>query len=534
MKTRLGLALLALAALPACDIYFGGDDDIPCGGGGAIAAIGARNPETGVCEYFGGGGGCGTWEAQDDRAPLPDWGECPSACESLTEGECFAAERCRAVYTVTPLAVGVPPEFLGCWSIAPSGPAYERVACESLDAYECSRHNDCVGNYAEDVGRDAETGLTPGLRFDSCGSEPVLGCYSDAECPSGWDCTSDTECLPPPGCDASGESDQGCPAVCYGRCVPPAGACDTVDCAPGYHCEEICSGGGGTGTGGSNDSEGAPQPTCEGVCLPDQNFCPIECPPGSQCVEVCADCPAGGDCTGTCSWECIPGGGACAAVDCGPGYQCEERCWPCDPLPDGTGCPPEPFCEPVCVPTGPLTCADVTCAIGEVCELQCSTDPNGGMGDCRPVCVPGGGSTCAAIDCGPGFHCEETCTVPPCPPGEMCPQTCGATCVPNLDPGVCDGPVACDAIPPTCPSGTTPGIRDGCWTGYCIPLTECGVEPPPACEEIADEQACIATGYCRPLYTGTCWLDAAGQWQCSDTRFVRCETAVAPPPMPMP
>ncbi len=365
MRSRPSLALAPLLLLltlsPACTIYFGdddGDDDCawPAEAEDAFA-IPLRNPENGVCESFGGGGGgggCQDLEAPEGApAPLPDWGQCFSECEALTETECWAAERCRAVYLADPCGTDANGDslcespmpvngFMACWSIAPSGPAAERVACESLDAYECSRHNDCVANYLRDSGTDDATVFD----FLSCGPEP---------------------------------GNQTCAAV---------------DCGPGYHCEEQCF------PCDSTDGDQCP-PFCQAVCVPDQNECPILCPPNSECVEICADCvPGDPDCEGVCRWECV-------VVD------------------------------------PPLTCEDVTCAPGETCELQCWTNPDGTMGDCRPVCVP--------------------------------------------------------EVPPP---------------------------PPPGCEGLTDEMACIAAApACRPLYTGTCWVNPDGTWACVDTEFARCESA---------
>lgn len=318
MRTRLGLALVVLLATPACTIYFGGDDgDDDCFADDTIAGFGLRNPDTGACESFGGGGGsCGdpvplAGDAEGAPLPAPDWGACPSECEALSEESCWAAERCRAVYLHGACPDGLcdplPSQFLGCWSIAPSGPAAERVACESLDAYECSRHNDCVGNYVDAWARDLAAEPAPQYRFASCGPEP-----------------------------------------------------------------------------------GA--------------------------VDVCLN------------------------LDCGIGYHCEEVCRECDPFESDQACT---TCEGVCVP-----------------------DSTGG--------------TCAAVDCGPGYHCEEQCVVPPCLPDAECPDPiCEPVCLPNADPGDCTGDVLCDALPPSCPADTVPGIRNGCWTWYCIPVSECGMSTPP-------------------------------------------------------
>jgi hypothetical protein len=166
---------------------------------------------------------------------------------------------------------------------------------------------------------------------------------------------------------------------------------------------------------------------CRGECVPDQNMCPLMCPPDSQCVEVCQGGGGG------------MGGG------------------------NGGADQPQPVCQWQCVPVGG-TCMDVTCAPGETCEVQCNA-----AGVCQPVCVPTTGGACTAVLCGPGYHCEEECNAM---------GTCTATCVANQDPGACTGVVVCDSLPPTCPMGTVAGIRNGCWTGYCIPESACGFMTP--------------------------------------------------------
>lgn len=42
----------------------------------------------------------------------------------------------------------------------------------------------------------------------------------------------------------------------------------------------------------------------------------------------------------------------------------------------------------------------------------------------------------------------------------------------RVDPGTCEG-AACRQAEPSCPSGTTPGVANGCYTGACIPNTFC-------------------------------------------------------------
>ena len=50
-------------------------------------------------------------------------------------------------------------------------------------------------------------------------------------------------------------------------------------------------------------------------------------------------------------------------------------------------------------------------------------------------------------------------------------------CIPKTQQAGTCGAAACQIAAPTCPSGTTPGVTDSCWTGSCIPDQFCGVTP---------------------------------------------------------
>ncbi|HTJ44257.1 MAG TPA: hypothetical protein VL463_19270 [Kofleriaceae bacterium] len=297
----------------------------------------------------------------------------------------------------------------------------------------------------------------------------------------------------------------------------------------------------------------------------------FECPPNADCAQLWSgitfwSCSAvapsgpkeGGDCWSydaqTCSEhddcattyqipvdpqgqhsfnQCIPEpgtiGDVCAGVDCGPGAHCEQQCYPCDKANPNDGC----------------------------------------MSSCSAVCVPDQDS-CANVDCGPGYHCEETCKT--CgDPNTPCPDYCTVSCVPDTsDPGDCYGTVTCNSAPPACPADTTPGVANGCYTGYCIPISECKHDPgtcdgpvvcgqpPPACpagtepgvangcwsgycipdwacwqscESITDEKSCLSRADCNTVYTGTdCTCDQNG-CVCKTETFSRCETnGISPPP----
>jgi hypothetical protein len=467
-------ALLALVSAASGCVLFLGDDDDVCAYSTPFADL--RNPETGQCEaVYGGGWPCG---AELDVAVV-DWASCWGACEALDEGACLVTPGCRAAY----VTADCPPNadcadwqvFHGCWGTAPSGPVQGR--CDGLDAYECSRHDDCSAVYEGDRGWD--DAVIPS-RFSACIPEPgSQGCYSDDECPDGFQCTADTECLPPPGCDPG----EACPAVCYGRCVPSQNSCDVIDCGPGFHCEVQCR----------ERPPGCDEWPCEAICVPDGDSCEDgqACPPGHHCETVCVDRPCDDDqpCPGVCWSECVPDvPSGCETVDCPPGFHCEEQCAcpPCDGDDPACGMPCE--CRPACVPDGttdPGECRG---------EVWCRSLPP----ECPDGTVPG------ILD-----HCWSGFCIPI------------AACDPR-DPGQCDGEVACDMTAPACPDGTTPGIDDGCYTGYCIPLWAC--ETDRRCAAIDDERTCLSRADCRAVYDGFgCTCEADGTCTCQDWRFARCE-----------
>jgi hypothetical protein len=214
--------LVALVFATGCSLYFTGGDDCFFGAP-EVSDTDRRDPFTGACVPFQYpcDGVCGPCTAlsidTSSTAPSagrprelrtvaePDWAVCYNACGGHDEAGCAADPQCRVIYDANS-NVDEPPRYRECWGIAPSGPA-DPGGCSGLDAYECSRHNDCVAYYDDDGDQ---------LRFTMCVDE-VQGCYSDEDCGSESHCsTSDGDCQPPPGC-----GDQlACPAVCYGSCVP--------------------------------------------------------------------------------------------------------------------------------------------------------------------------------------------------------------------------------------------------------------------------------------------------------------------------
>ena len=97
-------AVLAILPLTGCNLYFGGDDEPPpCNDYYPGAPLQLRDPQTGVCQSIGGGGG-GCYYAEDVKgvagvAAMPDWGQCYSPCEGLDENSCLGVSGCYAAYS---------------------------------------------------------------------------------------------------------------------------------------------------------------------------------------------------------------------------------------------------------------------------------------------------------------------------------------------------------------------------------------------------------------------------------------------------
>jgi len=270
MRRLICLAALVGLSVPqaGCFLYGSDDDDCVYGGGGGIADYELRNPDTGLCEWFGGsvdGDECMGY-ADMEQVPYPDWGECYGYCAGLDETTCLAASGCRAAYVYLcaegEICAGL--EYFGCWSTAPSGPI-QGGDCMGLDAYTCSQHDDCVARHwaaggaagapcADGSCEDRPEPPTIG-NFESCANEPgepPPGCFEDTECPDGFVCNAEEICLPSPyACDGTDPDSNGdglvpCDDRCYGYCVPDdtttgAGNCyEDVTCycdpATGEYC----------------------------------------------------------------------------------------------------------------------------------------------------------------------------------------------------------------------------------------------------------------------------------------------------------
>src|SRR5436190_6126124 len=90
-------ALATMAMASGCTLYFGGDDDhgddIICADDAPYNPV--RDPSTGTCVDYGGGGGC---YGEPTPPPAYDWASCYTGCEGLDEYSCQLTSGCRAAY----------------------------------------------------------------------------------------------------------------------------------------------------------------------------------------------------------------------------------------------------------------------------------------------------------------------------------------------------------------------------------------------------------------------------------------------------
>jgi hypothetical protein len=201
--------VFAIALAPACTLHWGddtGDDGCLSGGGLEAPAIPLRNPDTLTCDSFGGGG-CQTCPCpQADPIAIPSWGQCYSACESLTESQCAAAAECRVVKDAEcSIWQDCTTDFIGCFALDTAPDA--SIDCFAADAQACSRNNECTAYHSVDPPCDGEGCVRP---FELCTPEGQ----------SPGSCWSQTVCdIPAPPCPSG--TTPGIENECYtGACIP--------------------------------------------------------------------------------------------------------------------------------------------------------------------------------------------------------------------------------------------------------------------------------------------------------------------------
>lgn len=183
----------------------------------------------------------------------------------------------------------------------------------------------------------------------------------------------------------------------------------------------------------------------------------------------------------------------------GGGGTCDPNCGPC-PLSgeeNDTDQPPKPnalapipswgFCTGFCESLDEATCEldgscrvirDARCAVEGNCETDFVTCVETDQfvdtsTDCNAITDA---DSCSRNPSCTAFHREEVCPFEsPVPP--QCTRDFAFCANEGQDPGRCFEQAACDQVPPTCPSGSTPGVANGCFTNVCIPNDLCELAP---------------------------------------------------------
>lgn len=252
---------------------------------------------------------------------------------------------------------------------------------------------------------------------------------------------------------------------------------------------------------------------------------------GESCPDIGPgwECTANDDCAAGCfcsdAGYCEEAGFCESAVDCPPGFTCD---WRDSCVPDtqtgctsDSDCPDMSFCDEdsgYCIPSWECT-TDAECGTGYTC-------------DSRGTCIP---TPCSSdADCEAGCYCDsgECVETGLCGDNAACPagMTCDLeryTCEPDngQDGGSCAGTITCATAEPSCATGQTPIIVDGCYSGACIAIDQCDVPPPPpSCEDVTTENACIARTDCMPVYTGVNCTGTNGQSCTANSAGCTCES----------
>ncbi len=375
--------------------------------------------------------------------------------------------------------------------------------------YQCAVGYDDAPSAAESgttkrAPQESATEPAPWQGWQSC-DNPCAGldensCSSDPSCTPEYDSAGDCAVdLPKPlPVDVDGGIGNSYPSVPPSACTRHYAGCKPVPVIP-----DRCM--------------GLSFDRCEATpgCRPLFGGVPCACDdPNGMCA-----CPAIAQYVGCVVDEDPPPVGCTSDNDCGGGSHCSTSDGDCRPP---AGCGPGQACPAVC--TG-ICVPDAGCASDADC-LPSETCQDSGLWCPTPLPGMGGGSG------GSGGSMTDP-SQPPVPP---IMTGCGQ-CVPRTTPGHCYDPntdeLWCRSLPPTCPTGTTAGFDNHCWTGSCIPNSMCAPVSN-RCEDVRDERTCIGRPECEPSYEGgRCFCDASG-CGCLEYRFNGCHTRTTMPPPPPP
>lgn len=160
------------------------------------------------------------------------------------------------------------------------------------------------------------------------------------------------------------------------------------------------------------------------------------------------------------------------------GSYCDPSCGPCPAIAELAPIPSWPTCFGPCDGKAQAVCeTDPQCRVVNDANCEIGRDCLTNFIGCFPIdTVPNTSIDCFtadAWDCSRSNECTALHSYDVCGTDAECSRPF-ELCVPEgTSPGLCYEAVTCRAVAPSCPSGTTPGVSAGCYTGACIPHDLC-------------------------------------------------------------
>lgn len=350
--------------------------------------------------------GCPIWSGDHDDGVCGRFSECDPNPSCVRDSDCGSGEVCGSDNACHAGDC----KYWGC----PSGD----ICLSDKDGARCVDGNNNTGGAGGAGGSGGEGGAG--------GAPGGVYCGTPDDCAPGETCTPNGTCQP--------------------------GACDTLGCIYGFHCDTANAGGpvcvrdnpAGCGEDADCAPLGADLQCLSGVCTPpaDQCFDQTPCASGSVCADgkctpsckVDADCPADFGCSdvGLCTepkepctitQDCMSAAQVCvdgACVDRSDGGTCEPGYVWVD-----NGCIPDQSPSFVCVTDG----VQDACAVGSIClhhscYISCESDPNVCVALptfdlCKAVTTSSGAHQVCGSDENLGSECDPTAGLI-CTPGDVC------------------------------------------------------------------------------------------------------------------
>jgi hypothetical protein len=443
-----------------------------CAGGCDVcsAALGATS--NGTCTVLGPSNTppvCGNYLCTGFSAT------CPTNCQS--DSACTSSTYCTGAVCVSRLAKGS-----SCTrnQQCQSGNCVDGFCCDSACSGSCDVCSTALGATANGTCTVLPaTSAGPGnvcapFRCEGSLNTCLSSCDTDAQCASGYYCTSAKTCAP---------------VKAKGIACARAGECGTGFCSDGVCCNLACdgscnvctkaAGSAADGTCSTLPVGAVGVPSCAPFACSGTDLCPTLCGSDLNCDS--AHYCVGGQCVlrKTLGESCAAAR-ECATGNCADGYCCNSACGgSCDVCSAALGATSNGRCTVAALNSpGSPTCAPNRCdGISTVCATKCTSDANcsanafcNSNGVCTYKLSPG--DTCnRPAECASGFCADGVCC------NTACDGECDRCNGPNAK-GTCLSSPAQTAGDPSCGNYLCSGTSSTC---------------PASC---ANDALCTANAYC--------------------------------------